>query len=292
MNLIDLVSAPVHAVRPEETLSHAKNIMIKKGVSRLVVVNENEKPTGMLTKTDISKGLRQDEPKWRRRPIDQIQVKNFMTTNVITSTPNKSIKEIAEIMVENNISGIPIIEESEEKTENRELIGIITKKDLIDYYANSEIDSKISEIYTPDVLTIHRHHTLNKAAEVMESERVKRLVVVEENKRPTGIITISDLTFANQNHPRNDGLAGKELKMARKASKGGEKKLRSILKDMWVAEDVMSSPLITIEPEQKAIEAARVMSEKEISGIPVVKNEELLGIITKTDIVEDIGGQK
>ncbi|OUJ18696.1 CBS domain containing protein [Methanonatronarchaeum thermophilum] len=293
MKLIDLVSAPVQAVRPEDPLSHARNIMIKKGVSRLVVVNEDDKTTGMLTKTDISRGLRQDEPKWRRRPIDQIQVKNFMTPDLITITPNKSIEETAEIMLENDISGIPVIEDGTSGiTENGELIGIITKKDLIDHYSNSDSNTIVSKIYTSDILTIHRHHTLNRAAEVMETEGVKRLVVVEENKKPTGIVTISDLTFANQNNPRDEGLAGKDLKMARKATKGGDKRLRSILKDMWVAEDVMSSPLITITPEQKASKAAKIMSENGISGIPVVENDELKGIITKTDIIADIGGQK
>ncbi|RZN61982.1 MAG: CBS domain-containing protein [Methanonatronarchaeia archaeon] len=291
MNVIDLTSAPVHAVNPDDTLSHARNIMIKKGVSRLVVVNKESKPVGMLTKTDISMGLKQDEPKWRRRPIDEIQVKNFMTTNLITATPSDSIKKIARIMIDEKISGIPIIEDgSSGLTENGELIGIITKKDLIDYYPETNKEKKIRDIYTEDVLTIHRHHTLNRAAEVMQSEGVKRLVVVEENKRPAGIITISDLTFANQKNPRNGGLAGKELKMARKESKGGQKRLRSILRDMWVAEDVMSSPLITINPDKKAVEAAEIMSKKGISGIPVVENKELLGIITKTDIVSDIGG--
>jgi acetoin utilization protein AcuB len=46
----------------------------------------------------------------------------------------------------------------------------------------------------------------------------------------------------------------------------------------------MSEPLITIQDDSKAVDAARVMVKNRIDAIPVVKDESLIGIISKTDI--------
>jgi CBS domain-containing protein len=72
--------------------------------------------------------------------------------------------------------------------------------------------------------------------------------------------------------------------MVRKADRAGVQKNRSVRKVLQVAEDIMSAPLITIQDDSKAVDAARVMVKNRIDAIPVVKDESLIGIISKTDI--------
>ena len=50
--------------------------------------------------------------------------------------------------------------------------------------------------------------------------------------------------------------------------------------------EVMSSPLITIEPEETIWEASEMMKEKMIHKLPVKENDEIIGIVTTTDIVK------
>lgn len=50
---------------------------------------------------------------------------------------------------------------------------------------------------------------------------------------------------------------------------------------MTAARDIMTRDVVTIPPETSVEEAAEIMSEHEISGLPVVENDKLLGIVTE-----------
>ncbi|PTD93601.1 CBS domain-containing protein [archaeon SCG-AAA382B04] len=289
MNLLDIISAPIHAVSVKDPLSHARNVMLKKDISRVLVTNEKDELVGVLTKTDITKRLQQNEPKWKRRPIDRIPVSRIMTENVVKADSSSDISEIAQLMIKNKISGIPIIEDGTANiTEKGDPIGIVTKLDLVKYHSETVDDRKVSDIYTDEVIAVHQYHTLNRVIEKMERNGIHRIIVENDDGSPTGIVTNSDITFAHLNKPHEKGLAGNDLKMVRKNSKGGRKEKRIIKKNMVVAKDIMSSPLIKMEKNQKASVVAKTMINEGISGIPITSEDELVGIITKTDFVEDL----
>ncbi len=54
---------------------------------------------------------------------------------------------------------------------------------------------------------------------------------------------------------------------------------------MTAARDIMTRDVVTIPPETSVEEAAEIMSEHEISGLPVVENDKLLGIVTEKDLI-------
>jgi len=78
--------------------------MLRHKIGRLVLI-ENNKPIGIVTKKDISRRLNQAEPQWRRRPIDHIPIRQVMTESLITIYPDATPRQLAELMVENNIGG-------------------------------------------------------------------------------------------------------------------------------------------------------------------------------------------
>ena len=108
MKIKDIMSAPVFVVSPDENVARARNLMLRHKIGRLVIV-ENNKPIGMVTKKDIVKRLNQAEPQWRRRPIDDIPVRKVMTESLITIFPDATAKQLAELMTENNIGGLPVV---------------------------------------------------------------------------------------------------------------------------------------------------------------------------------------
>jgi CBS domain-containing protein len=120
---------------------------------------------------------------------------------------------------------------------------------------------------TKQVWTVAPHTTLRSAQELMKEHVIRRLPVVEDGHL-VGIITIGD---------------------AREASPSDATSL-SIweINFLWAqlnVEKVMTHHVITISPDAPILDAAELMLEHKISGLPVVDNhEKLVGILSESDI--------
>jgi CBS domain-containing protein len=279
MKIKEIMSSPVYVVSPTENIARARNLMLRYKIGRLIIV-EDDKPVGIVTKKDIMRRLDQAEPQWRRRPIDDIPIKLVMSDTPITIFPNASPEQLAELMMENNISGLPVVD-----TKGK-VIGIVTKWDLIRYF--SKLDSKLTvkDMNIEPALTVHRHHTISQIIHELDDNLADRAVVLESNDNPVGIITSSNLAFTEM-RDKTGGLPQKELKMTRKESTTGRKQNRYIKEVPLVAEDIMSSPLITVDINESATNAAKIMVDERINGLPVIGNG-VMGILTGENIVKSI----
>jgi len=143
-----------------------------------------------------------------------MKVKDLISTNVLTISKDTSVEEIAGILAENNISGVPVVDE-----ENR-VIGIVTQKDLLykdikprfpavveilggmiflsgvkEY--NTELKklvaTKAEELMTKKVITISPDSSVEKAAAIMVDKNINRIPVVDEGNHLLGIISRADI---------------------------------------------------------------------------------------------------
>ena len=279
MKIKEIMSAPVYVVSPDETVARARNLMLRHKIGRLVII-ENNKPIGVVTKKDISRRLDQAEPQWRRRPIDDIPVRKVMTESLITIFPDASPKQLAELMSENNIGGLPVV------NSKSEVIGIVTKWDLIKYFSELSLDLQVKDMNIEPALTVHRHHTISHILHELDANSTDRAVVLEDNDKPVGIITSSNLTFTEMRNKRG-GLPQKEIKMTRKESAAGRKQNRYVTEVPLVAEDIMSCPLISVKSDDLATYAAGIMVAERINGVPVLGNG-VMGILTGENIIKSI----
>lgn len=279
MKIRDIMSSPVYVVSPEETVARARNLMLRHKIGRLVLI-ENNKPIGIVTKKDISRRLDQAEPQWRRRPIDIIPIRNVMTESLITIFPDATPRELAELMVENNIGGLPVVNNKDE------VIGIVTKWDMIRYFSKLPLEMKVKDMKIEPAITVHRHHTISHILYELEANSSDRAVVFEDNDKPVGIITSSNLSFTEMKSKTGD-LPHKEIKMTRKESYAGKKQNRYIKDVPLVAEDIMSSPLVSVNYEDLATSAAGIMVKEKINGVAVVGNG-VMGILTGENIIKVI----
>jgi len=279
MKIKDIMSAPVYVVSPDENVARARNLMLRHKIGRLVIV-ENNKPIGIVTKKDITRRLNQAEPQWRRRPIDDIPVRKVMTESMITIFPDATPRQLAEIMSENNIGGLPVVNNKED------VIGIVTKWDLIRYFSELELDLKVKDLNIDPALTVHRHHTISHIIHELQSNSIDRAIVLEDNDMPVGIITNSNLTFTEMKD-KTGGLPQKVIKMTRKESAAGRKQNRYIDEVPLVAEDIMSSPIISVNGEDLATYAAGLMVQERINGVSVIGNG-VMGILTGENIIKTI----
>jgi len=272
MQVDDLMSAPVYVVAPDDTVGHVKNVMLKHKVGRVVVAYAGAL-VGIIAKYDLAKMLESSEAGWRRRRQDRTLAKTIMSENVIKTAPSTPLKAAAQTMIANGIGCLPVIGDGE-------LLGILTETDLITHFATTNSKAKVKTLMSDAFLTCHRHHSINHVLRDMERTHTFRTIVQEGNGVPVGIITHTNLTFAQE--PFADS---KDIVMVRKADRAGVQKNRYVRKVAQVAEDVMSEPLITVSDESAAIRAARMMVINRIDAVPVVRDETLVGIVSKTDIV-------
>ena len=115
----------------------------------------------------------------------------------------------------------------------------------------------VNQVMSKNVLTAEKSTSLQDAAQKMNRLDVG-CVVVTENSKPIGIITERDF-------------------VTKVAAEG-----RPLFTEI---SEVMSSPLITIDPEETIWEASEIMKEKLIHKLPVIENDRILGVITTSDIV-------
>ena len=115
----------------------------------------------------------------------------------------------------------------------------------------------VNNIMSKNVLTVDKSTSLQQAALSMRKSNIGCVIITEDTK-PIGIVTERDF-------------------VTKVAAEG-----RPLFTDIY---QVMSSPLITINPEETIWEAAEMMKEKGIHKLAVKKNEKIVGIVTATDIV-------
>jgi CBS domain-containing protein len=279
----EYMSAPVYVIERNEPIQRARNLMFKYGIGRLPVL-DNGKLVGIVTKYDITNRLNQAAPEWRRRPIDKVPIQVVMTEKPITIFPDATMPQAAELMLENDISGLPVEREGE-------ILGMITSRDMLRYFADQDVKATVGDLMTKNVLKVHRHHTIGHVLDEMNVQGTSRALVYEDNTTLVGIITRSGLTFSEIMGPK-DEMETKNIKMTRKESTAGRKQYRYVRQMPFVAEDIMTSPLITISPETKAVEAAKTLALKGIIGMPVMEKNDVVGYFSADEIIAEIGRQK
>jgi CBS-domain-containing membrane protein len=136
---------------------------------------------------------------------------------------------------------------------------------------------KVQEIMTSDVLTIGPEAEIRDVARIFVEHGISGLPVCGAQREILGVISEGDILLKEQGPPE-DGLsllARLDGSASRAAEKAAAVKVG----------DAMSAPAITVSTFCPVAEAARIMSEHRINRLPVVKGDELVGIVTRTDLI-------
>lgn len=108
-----------------------------------------------------------------------------MITNPITIGPNQKVGEALELMKKFRISGVPVVDEK------GKLLGILTNRDL---RFEDRTDLPVSELMTKENLkTVPIGTTLEEAKVLLQKYKIEKLLVVDENFKLKGLITVKDI---------------------------------------------------------------------------------------------------
>jgi len=134
-------------------------------------------------------------------------VKEVMTTNVKTARPFSTVKDVVQKMNKFGIGSVVVVEEDRP-------VGIITERDIMRNIAEQFFDLslvKVKDIMSTQLVTISGDVSVEEAARLMASRKIKKLPVVEDEKL-VGIVTSMDVMRAN---PKIVGLLEELLKTKR-----------------------------------------------------------------------------
>lgn len=117
----------------------------------------------------------------------------------------------------------------------------------------------VKDVMSSPVTTLYEDETVQKAAQLMDQNDIGCIVVISKKGQPLGIITERDLV--------RRVLA------------------KNVLASGTTAKEVMTSPLITVNPDETLSEAARRMSRLNVRRLGVVYKENLVGLISSKDVL-------
>jgi CBS domain-containing protein len=140
---------------------------------------------------------------------------------------------------------------------------------------------------TEDIVSVHRHHTINHVVDEMNKNEIERVIVKDDTGKSVGIISRKSLALTLLTDIQGD-LSTKSIKMTRRSSPAGQKTYRYVKEVPVTAEDIMVSPIVSIDINETVSEAAKKMMEEGVTALPVSDGEDIVGILSRTDIMKAI----
>lgn len=118
-----------------------------------------------------------------------MQINEIMTHSLETVEPQTTIKGAARLMRDADVGGLPVVDKGR-------VAGFITDRDIvIRSIANGDDPTKASvrEVMTEEAFTLSEDQEIAEAQQLMKDKRVRRVVVVDAQQRPIGLVSLCDL---------------------------------------------------------------------------------------------------
>lgn len=257
MKVSKVMTKDIITVDKDVNLMSVLDLMKKHDITKIPVV-ENKKLIGMITDNIIAYKLGSIRKKGV--PPSRLHASSVTDKNIDCITPDTEVSTILRKVGQPGPTMLCV-------TENEHLVGVITKADLL-YLVDSK--KQVREIMEKNIHSVCSDDRVIHARRIMIDENIARLPVVDQG-RLVGIISDNEIAFA--------------LAHLKKSVSIGKQKHR--LEELLIG-DVMKSPAIWIKPSITAGDAAKIMLNNNIGVLPLIENEKIVGIISRTDLLKTI----
>ncbi|GAA3829273.1 CBS domain-containing protein [Streptomyces phyllanthi] len=139
----------------------------------------------------------------------------------------------------------------------------------------------VGEVMTREVVEARRETSFKNVARLLDQHRISGLPVVDDDDKVLGVISETDLIHGQVARSVPGRVRRFRVPALRRSARHAAAVARAT-----TAEDLMSTPAITVHPEQPVADAARVMERHHVERLPVVDEEDrLIGIATRRDLL-------
>jgi len=284
-DIMSIAKKEVITVPQSATIKESAEIMVKNKFRRLPITDPGTgKIRGIVTSMDILDFLGGGdkyqilEKKHGGNFLSAINdpVREIMTSKVEVLSHKSSIGNAISKMMEKNVGAFPIID-SDEK-----IVGIISERDFALLLSGILTDEVVEDFMTTSIITTTPGTRIEGASKMMVRNKFRRIPVTgEERKTPhpendklVGIITATDVLE----------FLGNNTTFEKLTSNDGEQILNTTISD------IMEKNVVTTTDQTRLGDVCSIMETNGIGGIPVVRNNDLIGIITESDILRAISG--
>jgi len=253
----DVLSKKFSTVYEKDALSRCLELFKKEMPPVLAVLDDKGRYVGVITRRWIIRsGLDPASTKVKTlmRPAPKVEL-------------SVSLSKAAKLMIESGVRQLPVFEK-------RKLVGFITDEGIIHGAVTRQWgNTKVKEIMTKSPSTIEANRSVGAVLSIFREQGISHVPVMDSGKL-VGIVSIQDIIVHVIQPQRRQTLG----------DRSGEKNpLLSI-----PVKGIMNSPVVTVQAEASLKEAEEKMHSYDISCLPVLSQERLVGIVTKLDFLEPI----
>jgi CBS domain-containing protein len=257
ISISDIYTKKFSSVHENDMLSKCLDQFKKEMPPVLAVLDEKDKYAGVIARRWIIRS---------RLDPGTTKVKNLMRAAPKVDT-EVSLSKAAKLMIESGIRQLPVFD-------GKKLLGFVTDENIIHGAVTQEWGNvEVAKIMTRAPHVIEANRSVGAVLSLFREYGISHVPVVDEGKL-VGIISIHDIieqVFQPRRHQTLGDIVGEKVPILSIPAKG-----------------VMAHPVITVQPETALKEAEKRMHDFDVSSLPVVAKERLVGIITKLDFLEPI----
>ena len=184
-----------------------------------------------------------------------MQIKNLMSEDLITVDKDQNLSDALKLFRKHNVSRLPVVN-------HKELVGIISERDIANKLGSSKSESMpasrfhISSVMVTDVSTVPETMQLGEVAKVMLENGIGSVPVMRDDEM-VGIVSKADfVTLAV-------GIAFDKISV----------------------KEIMTKDVVAVAPTDRLVHARRQMVDAIVGRLPVIEDDELVGMITSKDLM-------
>lgn len=279
---IDVAAPEIPAVRVNDTIEHARNVMLRKRARIVLVLDEKGRIVGSLSTRNLLYSIGIKGPLWRRRPYEKEFIREVMNPNVVIVREGAPIENVANTMVTEDAEIALVVDKK------GMLAGVITKEELVRALVETRGGVRVKNVIVPPGLgVVHPHHSLSHAVKKMKAYYLDALAV-SVGGRATGVVSENRIPFVPLEDART-GLRSRRLIWVRKLERGGRPMGRYVKITPLLVEDVLTPITATVSLDDRISKAYSIISMNEVDGVPVEDERgRIIGVVCMHDLVREL----
>lgn len=292
-----LMTQPAIAVQANTSMAELVRLALREGVRALPVLDVQRHVVGIITDHDLERAglpsltllrhLSANDLAAALARVTHHDASTIMSSPAVTLKHNSTLTDAAALMNQRSLKRLPIVDERDH------LLGILTRSDILREFAmhteahggeeSSEFDwlARVEDAELESAYSIDSEARLGAVLRLMREQSTWRVIVLQ-NGRPAGIITGSDLLSRVPN-----GL--REMTTAALQSSG------PVPEENFgpSAAELMTTPLLSIQPTLPIHQALRAMIEERIKRLPVMDADgEIIGLASRAGLMRGLLGMR